>query len=46
MRTSAGAGVSLAPLAPLAPLATILLLLLPPLRAQDIFSGSNSLGKG
>lgn len=43
MRTSAGAGVSLAPLAPLA---TILLLLLPPLRAQDIFSGSNSLGKG
>ena len=43
MRTSAGAGVSLGPLAPLA---IILLLLLPPLRAQDIFSGSNSLGKG
>ena len=41
MRTSAGAGAGLS----LAPLATLLLLLLPTLRAQDIFSGSNSLGK-
>ena len=45
MRTSAGAGagLSLAPLATL--LLLLLLLLLPTLRAQDIFSGSNSLGK-